>query len=140
MIEVKRIEPGSTELLTPELGVLFDSFSIDHLKELVGDNRTYLFIAWSDNDPVGYALAYKFPALDPGVVLSYLYDIDVLPSHQRKGIGRMLIEAVVATVKKDGVTEMWLGTATDNYAAQALFKTTGAEKTGETFYDYTYYL
>jgi ribosomal protein S18 acetylase RimI-like enzyme len=69
-----------------------------------------------------------------------LYDIEVLEAHRKKGIGRQLIKKMKADLKTDAVHELWLGTATTNIAGQALFTATGAEKSDETFNDFTYEL
>ncbi|HEV7783252.1 MAG TPA: GNAT family N-acetyltransferase [Chitinophagaceae bacterium] len=114
--------------------------TLDHIQKLVGDNRSCLFAAILNDEVVGYTLAYHFPSLYATENIGYLYDIEVREDHRKKGIGRMLVEAVTAQLEKEGVKELWLGTAIDNWAGQALFSSTGAARTDETFYDYTYYL
>ena len=89
---------------------------------------------------VGYALAYRFPSLCAEGFLAYLYDIEVLQNNRRKGVGRLLIEAMLAKLKSDGVKELWLGTAIDNVEGQGLFSSTCAERSDEIFHDYTYNL
>ncbi|HRH41733.1 MAG TPA: hypothetical protein PKY82_08830 [Pyrinomonadaceae bacterium] len=37
-----------------------------------------------------------------------------MKTKEKKGIGRCLVEGILANLKKDGVTELWLGTSTDN--------------------------
>jgi len=140
MMEIKKIDSSNLEILNTELDSLIDSFSFKNLKKLVEDDRSYFFIAYLNNLPIGYALAYKFPSLNFNGYLSYLYDIEVLESHRKKGIGRELITNVLASLKSDGVTEVWLGTATNNIPVQTLFQSTGAEKSEEVFHDYTYIL
>ena len=114
--------------------------TIGHLRKLVDDKRCYLFAATIDDTVVGYALAYRFPSLYASGNLAYLYDIDVKPELRRRGIGRRLVETLIAHLKNDDVRELWLGTGVDNIEGQALFSATGAIKTGERFNDYTYYL
>ena len=111
-----------------------------HLQNLLADDRTYLLAALIDGGVIGYALAYRFLSLYASTQMVYLYDIDVIEQHKRKGAGRMLVETVKDIAKRDGVTELWLGTGTDNKEGQGLFSATGGVKTGETFNDYTYYL
>jgi ribosomal protein S18 acetylase RimI-like enzyme len=113
---------------------------MSHLENLLHDDRTYLLAAFMDNLVVGDLLAYRFPSLYAPEFLAYLYDIEVLPIHRRKDVGRLLVETILTHLAPDGVTELWLGTAVDNTEAQALFASTGAVRSGETFYDYTYYL
>lgn len=111
------------------------------VQNLLTDERTYLFAAVSAKEEViGYALAYHFPALYRPGRLAYLYDIEVVETHRRKGAGRLLIETVLRYLKADGVTEMWLGTDADNEAAQALYSATGGQRSEGAFYDFTYHL
>lgn len=114
--------------------------SPEHLKTLFTDDRSYLFAAVEDQVVIGYALAYRFPSLYSSAYLAYLYDIEVSESHRRKGVGKNLIQTILTHLQSDQVTELWLGTGTDNPEGQALFSSTGAIKSEETFNDYTYYL
>ncbi len=114
--------------------------SAKHLEKLLTDDRTYLLAAVLDNKVIGYALAYRFPSLYASDYLAYLYDIEVLEVYRRKGAGRLLMETLLTHLKSDGVSELWLGTATDNIEGQALFSATGGIKSGETFNDFTFEL
>jgi ribosomal protein S18 acetylase RimI-like enzyme len=140
--EIKRIsisdlailEKIQQELIDPELACK----DVAHLTQLLADDRTYVWAAVQGAHIVGYALAYRFPALYGARYLAYLYDIEVLESHRRQGIGRGLMAAALAALKFDGVDEVWLGTATDNLEAQALFTAMGGTSSGETFLDFTF--
>lgn len=114
--------------------------SSNQLQQLLTDDRSYLFAALLDEKVVGYALAYRFPSLYALNYLAYLYDIEVLVRYRRKGAGRLLMKTLLAHLKSDGVSELWLGTATDNVEGQALFSSTGGIKSNETFNDFTYEL
>ncbi len=115
-----------------------ESMATTHIQKMLADDRTYLFAAITEKLVVGYALVYRFPSLYSDDFLAYLYDIEVLKNHRRKGIGRLLIETILAQLKSDEVEELWLGTAIDNEEGQGLFNSTGAVKSGETFDEYTY--
>lgn len=112
--------------------------SAEHLRMLLNDDRTYILAAVLDDAIIGYALAYRFPSLYSSDYLAYLYDIEVLENHRRKGAGRLLVETLLKYLEADGVDELWLGTATDNVEGQALFASTGGMRSGETFNDFTY--
>lgn len=111
-----------------------------HLNSLLGNDTCYLIAALEPGNPIGYVLAYKFPSFYAAESTAYLYDIEVLPAHRNKGIGKQLIRLLMDHLARDGVTEVWLGTGINNSAAQKLFTGTGAEKEEETFYEYFYYL
>lgn len=147
MIEIKRVSKIDEKIINDLLLNLFDVSddqdkppTITNLEKLFADDRNYLYAAIHNGIAVGYALAYRFPSLYSNDYLAYLYDIEVLKNHRRKGVGRLLITRILTDLKSDGVKELWLGTAIDNAEGQGLFSSTGAEKSDETFNDYTYYL
>jgi ribosomal protein S18 acetylase RimI-like enzyme len=144
-MEIKKVTKHDIDIINDLLANHIDSSdfqgrlpTIAHLETLLDDDRSYLLAVVIDTKVVGYSLAYRFPSLYAIGNMAYLYDIDVVPEQRRKGIGRLLIETMISFLKQDDVVELWLGTAVDNSPAQRLFTATGAIKSGETFYDYTY--
>lgn len=141
-MEVFRVNKSDTETANSLIEFLENQYDVyvsaGHLDNFLSDDRTYLFVAQIDENIVGYSISYRFPNFTERGFLAYLYDIEVLENQRKHGIGRRLVEESLAELKKDGVTELWLGTATDNKAGQALFTKTGGEKSGETFNDFIY--
>jgi GNAT superfamily N-acetyltransferase len=58
----------------------------------------------------------------------FLYEIGVVEQHRRKGIGRALIEHLIATAKADGCWKMSVPTNRSNKAAMALYRSAGGEE------------
>jgi len=58
-----------------------------------------------------------------------LQDIVVDPAHRQRGIGRMLLDAVIAELGKRGVPRVVLSTAERNETAQRLFSSAGFRRT-----------
>jgi ribosomal protein S18 acetylase RimI-like enzyme len=58
-----------------------------------------------------------------------LYDIVVDPAHRGRGIGRMLLDATLATLAAKGAPRAVLSTAERNDAAQRLFARAGFRRT-----------
>lgn len=143
-MKVIKVKKEDTAIINFIIENIFDNSdekpTTNHLEKLLTDDRTYLLAAVFEDNVVGYALAYRFPSLYASDYLAYLYDIEVLMKYRRKGVGRLLIETLLTHLKSDGVSELWLGTATDNLEGQALFSSTGGIKSGETFNDFTYEL
>ena len=115
-----------------------ENLSVEHIKNVLQDDRTYLYVAITEQQIVGYCLVYKFPSIYSNHNLAYLYDIEILQEFRKKGIGSRFITTIKEQFIKDNIYELWLGTATDNESGQALFSKTGAIKSGEIFNDYTY--
>ncbi|MBZ7927406.1 GNAT family N-acetyltransferase (plasmid) [Ensifer adhaerens] len=80
---------------------------------------------------VGYAYAslegYDYMALrGPAGVI---HDLFVDPEHRNQGVGRMLVDAVIAELQRRGADLLVLSTAHRNEAAQRLFLTAGFRPT-----------
>ena len=73
----------------------------------------------TDEMPIGFALAGG--AHDERELLS----IGVLPDHRRAGIGRRLVEMVIAESIQRRAARLFLEVAEDNAAAQRLYRTLG---------------
>ena len=56
-----------------------------------------------------------------------LYEIEVVESQRRRGIGRSLLEALIQTCRGEGVVKVWAVTNRSNRPAVAFYSNTGAE-------------
>jgi ribosomal protein S18 acetylase RimI-like enzyme len=90
------------------------------LEAFLADARHLMLVAVDQGTVIGMASAFEYfhPDKPPQM---FLNEVGVTPGHQRRGIGRNLVEAVIAQARKRGCTFVWLGTATDNKPAQACF-------------------
>jgi ribosomal protein S18 acetylase RimI-like enzyme len=101
-----------------------------HLGSALDDPAVYVFAAFEAGRPAGFVSAYRFPSLTKACDLVYTYDVYVAPTDQDRGVGRRLMDSVIAQCRKDGVAEAWVGTDLDNHAAQRLFVAAGASSPG----------
>lgn len=100
-------------------------------------SESVLFIAHEGNIPVGFTQLYpsfSSAALARTFILNDLY---VSESSRRKGVGALLIAAVVDFAKSLGAARLTLSTETTNEAAQALYQSLGWKK-DEQFLVYHY--
>lgn len=98
--------------------------------QLADPNKAVL-VADDNGEVVGYAYAaiegYDYMALrGPAGVL---HDVIVEPEHRGRGVGRMLIDAILAFLSERGVPRVVLLTAERNEAAQRLFARIGFRRT-----------
>lgn len=102
------IERGAARLFEPYgLAELFSETSPpEKLIAAAADGRLWVAVS-ADDVPLGFALA--------GVVggNAHLDEIDVLPEHGRRGIGRALVDAVVAWARVRGFKSLTLNTMRD---------------------------
>lgn len=143
-VTIIKVQKDDTSIINAIIEKLLESDndkpSNSHIQKLLSNETTYLLAAILNGEVIGYTLAYTFPSLYTTGTLAYLYDIEVLAIHRRKGAGRLLIETLLSYLKTDGVYELWLGTAIDNVEGQALFTSTGGIKDKKAFNEYIYEL
>ncbi len=113
---------------------------VAYLEKVLTDPTIYALAALQGQKPVGFASAYRFPALTGEYRQAYVYDVFVAEGHRGAGIGRMLVEAVLAALRDDGVAEAWVGTDGPNLAAQRLYEAAGATEVGRDYVEYEFNL
>ncbi len=102
----------------------------------LADDRCYLLVAQSDAKTVGLLSAFRFPDVEGGGHLVYLYDIEVAASYRRQGLGKVLVNKLLSLCDQDDVDLIWAGTEGDNHAARATFESTGGRLDSETYAEY----
>jgi ribosomal protein S18 acetylase RimI-like enzyme len=95
------------------------------------DPDAILLVAESGARVIGYAYAaiegYDWMSLrGPAAVL---HDVVVDPAHRRRGVGRLLLNAVLSHLKSRGAPRVVLSTAQRNEPAQRLFERLGFRRT-----------
>jgi len=135
----------STEELD-DLVTLFDQYMVfykqpsapdkyrKYLNERLTNNEASVSIAYSvENEPVGFVLNYHtFSSVSLGKVV-VLNDLFVIPSHRKQGVANNLINSSISLAKTTGSIRVDLGTAKDNFSAQALYEKIGFVKDTEYF-------
>jgi len=97
----------------------------------IGKSSVVLLVAVRDGEVLGYAYAgvegpdYMSLRGPAGI----LYDIVVAPTHRGHGVGRLLLEAILAELKARGAPRVVVSTAERNEAAQRLFARAGFRRT-----------
>ncbi len=130
-----------------DLVTLFDQYMVfykqpsapekyrEYLAERINNNEATVFIAYGqdDNRPIGFVLNYhSFSSVSLGKVV-ILNDLFVTSENRRKGLGDKLIDCSINLAKQTGAIRVDLGTAKDNYSAQALYERIGFVQDTEYF-------
>lgn len=76
----------------------------------------------------GFAIAETY--LEKGSPVGHIITIDVRSSNRRQGLGRMLMDAILAQLSAAGTAVVRLEVAADNAAAQAFYQRLGFGQTG----------
>lgn len=124
-IEIRLLGPEDRGALDRVAGGVFDH-AIDPglAREFLSDPRHHLFVAIGEGLVVGMITAVDYVHPDKPRQL-WINEVGVAPTHQRRGIARGLLDAMLAHGRGIGCTEAWLGTEEANQAANALYRAAG---------------
>jgi ribosomal protein S18 acetylase RimI-like enzyme len=133
-IELRLLREGDEDVLSNVDPDVFDN-PVDPrwTAEFFADPRHHIIVALDEDLVVGMCTSFHYVHPDKPPQM-FINELGVAGSHRRRGIGRSLVEAMLAHARTLGCTEAWLGTEEDNVPARRLYEGTIAP--GELFYLY----
>jgi ribosomal protein S18 acetylase RimI-like enzyme len=133
-IELRLLREGDEDVLSNVDPDVFDN-PVDQrwTAEFFADPRHHIIVALDEDLVVGMCTSFHYVHPDKPPQM-FINELGVAGSHRRRGIGRSLVEAMLAHARTLGCTEAWLGTEEDNVPARRLYEGTIAP--GELFYLY----
>jgi ribosomal protein S18 acetylase RimI-like enzyme len=87
----------------------------------------YFIAAIEDDHPIGFALAYELERIDRPHPMMFLYEIEVVESHQRQGVAAAMVESLKDICREKGAFKMFVIAAASNNAALRLYDSTFGE-------------
>ncbi|MBI1255525.1 MAG: GNAT family N-acetyltransferase [Hyphomonas sp.] len=131
--EIVKIDASNAVCLDSMAPEVFD-FPVrpDYLLAFLSDPRHVLIVAIDDGCVVGMATAFEYfhPDKPPQM---FINEVGVSPGWQRKGLGRKLTAALVEEAERRGCQYAWLGTESQNIAAQKCFASVPEAEGPKTF-------
>ncbi|HEX9940224.1 MAG TPA: GNAT family N-acetyltransferase [Longimicrobium sp.] len=126
-IDIRMLGPDDATVLQRVADDVFDH-AVDPrwAAAFLADARHHMLVALDDGVVVGMVSAVDYVHPDKAPQL-WINEVGVAPSHQRRGIARRLLDAMLAHGRTLGCTEAWLGTEDDNEAANALYRSAGSK-------------
>ena len=135
-IDIRLLGPGDLAVLDRVADDVFDGpVAARWARALLDDARHHLVVALDGGVVVGMASAVDYVHPDKAPQL-WINELGVAPAHRRRGIGRRLLDALLAHGRALGCTEAWLGTEEDNLPARRLYE--GAGSAAERFVLYSF--
>lgn len=125
-IEVVEMEPARHHLWA-EAVALFRDVQHDCHDRFLSDPSTVAFVAHDEGQIVGWAWGYRMLRAD-GHSMLLLYEIEVIESERRKGVGGTLLDAFLDVGRREGHLKMWLLSDVNNQEAISLYEVTGARR------------
>jgi aminoglycoside 6'-N-acetyltransferase I len=136
-ISIRLLGPDDQHVLDRVAGEVFDHAIDPSLaREFLGDRRHHLIVAVDDEVVVGMITAVDYVHPDKRAQL-WINETGVASSHRQRGIGRMLLDAMLAHGRAIDCTEAWLGTEATNEAANALYSSAGGKADPFVLYAWT---
>ena len=97
----------------------------ESIQEFLSDQNNILIAAKAGERIVGLIVAHRLARLDSQRAQVLLYEVDVLPRFQGRGIAAAMIEHLKDLARKTGACEVWVVTSKSNEAAMRLYRSTG---------------
>lgn len=129
-MEIRELGPGDEAHLTR---LDFDDppqaqLSPAAAARFLADERTHLWVAFDEGEPVGMLLAYELLRRRGEETMVEVYELGVASSHHRRGIGTALWRALEARFPG---AEAYVLTEEANARARAFYASVGLAGTGE---------
>jgi aminoglycoside 3-N-acetyltransferase I len=122
---IRRLGPGDEDVIRALAG------EDEPQAALLADERTTFMAAFDGDAPVGFAFGYTLPRRRGRPTTFFVYEVDVDERYRRQGIGRQLMEALLA-----GREEAFVLTDADNEAAMALYASLGGTRVDSVMWDF----
>jgi aminoglycoside 6'-N-acetyltransferase I len=125
-VEVRFLGAADAALLEAAPDGVFDN-AIDPaaLRRFLDDDRHHIAVARDAGVTVGFASAVCYEHPDKPKPELWINEVGVADSHQRRGIGKALMRAMLAKARALGCADAWVLTTPDNAAALALYAAAG---------------
>jgi ribosomal protein S18 acetylase RimI-like enzyme len=135
-LEIRLLGPDDGHLLQRVADGVFDGpVEQRWLREFLGDARHHMTVALDRGLVVGMVSAVDYVHPDKAPQL-WINEVGVAPSHRRRGIARLLLDAMLAHGRALGCTEAWLGTEETNLPARRLYESAGGAAEPFTLYSF----
>jgi ribosomal protein S18 acetylase RimI-like enzyme len=105
--------------------VFDDEIDIPRTIEFLGDPRHHLGVAIDGDRVIGFVSAVHYIHPDKHSPELWINEIGVAENHQRQGIGKQLMNAILAVGRELNCESAWVLTDRDNTAAMNLYASMG---------------
>jgi ribosomal protein S18 acetylase RimI-like enzyme len=134
-VRIHRLGPGD-ERVVAELAT---QGAPARAAELLADPRTLFLVAFEDERPVGFVLAYELIRRHGDPSKLFVYEVDVAEAYRRRGIASALMQELARLAQERGIRMGWVLTDRSNEAAMALYGTVGGVRPHEeTMWEFEY--
>jgi GNAT superfamily N-acetyltransferase len=128
--EIKMLDAGDADVLgNVAPGVFDDPIDDRGAKEFLDDRRHHLAVAVDDGLVVGFVSAVHYAHPDKRYPEMWINEVQVAPTHRRKGIARALLDQILHRARELQCTEAWVLADRGNVPATRLYSAAGGTGT-----------
>jgi ribosomal protein S18 acetylase RimI-like enzyme len=125
VLEIRVLRPGDEHVLGLVAPDVFDELiDLQLAREFLRDERHHLVVALEANLVIGFASGVTYLHPDKPLEL-WINEVGVAPTHQRRGVGRNLVDALLDLGRTLGCQAAWVLTERSNASARRLYGSAG---------------
>ncbi|RYE24822.1 MAG: GNAT family N-acetyltransferase [Sphingobacteriales bacterium] len=132
---IKQLTPADIDNFKAMLQVFENVFEMTgfntpadaHLKDLLSQPNFLVFVAIHRGQMIGGLTAHILPSYYRTAPSVYIYDLAIKTEHQRKGFGKMLLEAVRSHARNSGYADVFVQAEGADTHALDFYRATGGE-------------
>jgi aminoglycoside 3-N-acetyltransferase I len=141
-LKIRRLKPIESSCAASITCVIATTFgegygtSPERIAKLLLEDKFWLFGAFDGDIPVGGLTAHVLPMTREDGDELFIYDIAILPSYQRQGVGRQLIVAVLEAARAQGILSTFVPADNDDGHALDFYRSVGGLEQPVTFFNF----
>lgn len=125
-VEIRMLQPEDGDVLERVAADVFDGpVRTDLAREFLTDPRHHMAVALEAGVVVGFASGVHYIHVDKPAEL-FVNEVGVAPTHQRRGLGRSVVEALLDHGRSLDCEVAWVLTDRSNHPAMSLYAALGA--------------
>jgi ribosomal protein S18 acetylase RimI-like enzyme len=119
-------------------GVFDEALDASLVAEFLRDPRHHLVVAVEDREVIAFVSGVHYVHPDKPAQM-FINEVGVAPSHQGRGIGKAIVEAMLQHARRLDCSEAWVLTDRGNEAAMRLYASAGGEEASPDSVMFTFY-
>lgn len=143
-MEIVRLRAGHEPLARAAFAMMGQVFDEEpwvplgdrYLADLLARPSVHAYAAVVEGDPVGGLVAHALPMTRDETVELLVYDLAVRTDHQRRGVGRALVQRLRDDAAAAGLGEVWVPADDDDLHALEFYRRIGGEAQAVTVFSW----
>jgi aminoglycoside 3-N-acetyltransferase I len=119
-------------------GEVAETLSLNYVESLLKRDDFWAIAALEDRDPVAGLTAFTLPLTRSETAELLVYDIAVRPEHQRRGIGRALVDTLKKLAAEAGFRTIWVPADNEDLHALEFYRAIGGRPMAVTIFTFSY--